>query len=68
MRLSSLMNDIPIINWTAFNFRIFVWDRKRMDVYNMKSIPDKVLEYICNDIEFDFANNICIIWLDKEID
>lgn len=68
MRLSNLMDDIPIINCKAFRFRIFVWDRERMDTYDTYSIPGEVLEYICNDIEFDIANNNCIIWLDKEIE
>lgn len=68
MRLSNLINDIPIINRWAFRFKIFAWDCERMDTYDTYSIPSEVLEYICNDIEFDIANNTCIIWLDKEIE
>lgn len=67
MRLSVLMDDLPIINWHAFEYNIYLWDKKRMKSWTgVEAIPDEVLEYMCRDIEFDFGGNICVIWLDKE--
>lgn len=66
MKLSDLMDDIPIINWNAFRYNIYQWDRNRMKVWTLEeAIPDKVLEYDCTDIEFNFETNQCTIWLGR---
>ena len=67
MRLSVLMDDLPIINWHAFKYNIHLWDKTGMKSWTrIEAIPDEVLECMCRDIDFDFVHNICVIWLEKE--